>query len=83
MQPLSYEKYKSLHKIEVESCAICMVNINEDCNVIGLKCNEMHCFHEECIKQWISIKLTCPLCRLDMTPEHLKDNESRYSDISI
>ena len=82
-QPINYDKYKSLHGVEIESCTICMECLNEDSKVIGLKCNERHCFHEECLKKWTSIKLTCPFCRIDMTPEHLKDNESRYSDISI
>jgi len=46
-------------------CSICITDYEVDETVITLPCN--HCFHKECIEQWLGIKRECPLCRHDIT----------------
>ncbi|PWA72522.1 zinc finger, RING/FYVE/PHD-type [Artemisia annua] len=52
----------SKEKEEVgDICAICHEEFRGD-EVIGtLKCK--HSYHEECIKKWLLLKRTCPICR--------------------
>ena len=46
----------------VESCSICLVEFDEEGDAIMLPgCK--HCFHEECIRNWLENKATCPYCR--------------------
>ena len=55
------KKYrKTLTKDKV--CPICM-DSNEDEGVI-LECG--HCFHAKCLKHWIFIKESCPVCRKNL-----------------
>lgn len=55
------KKYrKTLTKDKV--CPICM-DCNEDEGVI-LECG--HCFHAKCLKDWIFIKDSCPVCRKNL-----------------
>ncbi|CAD8121521.1 unnamed protein product [Paramecium sonneborni] len=44
-----------------ETCAICLLDLNEQKVIKILKCN--HFFHQECIKQWLQLKPECPTCR--------------------
>lgn len=44
-------------------CVICTENINEGEDIVILKCPGRHCFHSECIKQWLLRKVNCPTCR--------------------
>ncbi|CAD8123154.1 unnamed protein product [Paramecium sonneborni] len=44
-----------------ETCAICLLDLNEQKVIKILKCN--HFFHQECIKQWLQLKAECPTCR--------------------
>lgn len=31
--------------------------------VVQLSCNPAHVFHAECLKQWVDMQFTCPICR--------------------
>jgi hypothetical protein len=42
-------------------CAICINFEKTQEKVIKLKCK--HEFHETCIKQWLSVKNVCPMCK--------------------
>lgn len=46
-----------------KDCNICLTNIEEDTEIIILKCNKNHFFHSECIKKWLKYSISCPLCR--------------------
>ncbi|CAD8110569.1 unnamed protein product [Paramecium primaurelia] len=46
---------------QIETCAICLQELNEKNVIKILKCN--HFFHQECIKQWLQLKAECPTCR--------------------
>lgn len=46
-------------------CVICAEDIADvETPVIELGC--AHAFHEECIKQWLTRRHTCPVCRLEL-----------------
>lgn len=46
------------------SCNICLCNYNINENLVKLPCN--HCFHKECIFNWLCKEnVNCPICRKD------------------
>ena len=51
----------------VGSCVICLKDINEGDPIIILKCPGKHYFHGECIKNWLLVKTTCPICRSEFS----------------
>lgn len=48
------------------SCSICMMNFDTSDRVIILPCSDKHMFHELCIRGWLNLKTTCPICRYDL-----------------
>ena len=48
-------------------CSICMEDFVLAENVKQLRCD--HCFHETCIKPWLQMHATCPVCRKSLTAE--------------
>ncbi len=45
------------------SCVICAQDIQLGENIIILNCPGHHYFHGNCIKNWLIVKLSCPVCR--------------------
>ena len=43
-------------------CSICIEDIVVGNEYTKLECS--HSYHRECLKQWIKVKSTCPLCRI-------------------
>jgi hypothetical protein len=61
------EKQVSSAVNEEDPCAICLSELrNED--VTCTPC--MHLFHTNCLRQALTIKKVCPLCRTDFTIDH-------------
>ena len=51
-------------------CSICLDSFKENEKYIQLPCPEQnHCFHSNCIKEWLSRNNTCPLCRTEFSQE--------------
>ncbi len=48
------------------TCSICMMEFNTTNDVVILPCSDKHMFHELCIKGWLNLKSTCPICRHDL-----------------
>ena len=44
-------------------CVICTEDIKKGDEIMILKCPGNHFFHAECIKSWLIVKTTCPMCR--------------------
>jgi hypothetical protein len=44
-------------------CVICTEDIKEGDDIMILKCPGKHFFHGNCIKEWLLVKTTCPICR--------------------
>ncbi|KAF3320719.1 E3 ubiquitin-protein ligase ATL6-like protein [Carex littledalei] len=58
------------HKIGKGSleCAVCLCEFEDDENIRLLpKCS--HVFHTDCIDEWLSSHVTCPVCRCVLTPD--------------
>jgi len=54
--------FNSYHSLDEEDeCSICLDPKTSAESVSFEGCN--HSFHEKCIRDWLSIKSTCPLCR--------------------
>ena len=47
----------------VSSCVICTEDIKKGDEIMILKCPGNHFFHANCIKSWLIVKTTCPMCR--------------------
>ncbi len=45
------------------TCIICTEEIRQGNEILILKCNPRHYFHDYCIKSWLVRKLNCPICR--------------------
>ncbi|KDP29738.1 hypothetical protein JCGZ_18673 [Jatropha curcas] len=53
---------------ETLECAVCLSEFEDDETLRLLpKCN--HVFHPECIDEWLSSHVTCPVCRAELTPD--------------
>lgn len=50
-------------KEDLVQCVICTEEINEGDQIIKLRCNPSHIFHDTCIKAWLKRRVNCPLCR--------------------
>ncbi|KAL8208089.1 hypothetical protein R6Q57_007501 [Mikania cordata] len=61
---------KRLPGHEDTACAICLseYNVKETVRCIP-ECR--HCFHADCIDEWLKIKGTCPVCRSSPSPVHV------------
>lgn len=49
---------------EHPSCSICLEDYCEAEPIVSLGCE--HCFHKQCLKNWLQMDRTCPLCRSDV-----------------
>ena len=50
-------------KKHISCCVICTEDIKEGDEIMILKCPANHFFHGNCIKNWLLVKTTCPMCR--------------------
>ena len=46
-------------------CAICFMGVSGD-RVYVLPCSDKHIFHCVCLRQWVKVKSTCPICRANI-----------------
>lgn len=63
-----FQKLKSMKyapgKLKGESeCSICMQSYLNNDLVVVLPCNGQHHFHSECLRVWLQVSSSCPLCR--------------------
>ena len=73
LQNLAKTKFDpSSDGVKAESCSICLLDYQENDQVIPLPCDEKHVFHEECIKEWLKKNNCCPLCKKPITQEAIK-----------
>lgn len=47
-----------------DPCSICHTEFAADEVVSQLPCE--HCFHDSCIKPWLEVQNTCPICRAEL-----------------
>eukprot|EP00929_Paragymnodinium_shiwhaense_P051457 TRINITY_DN25893_c0_g1_i1.p1 TRINITY_DN25893_c0_g1~~TRINITY_DN25893_c0_g1_i1.p1 ORF type:complete len:535 (+),score=47.82 TRINITY_DN25893_c0_g1_i1:152-1756(+) len=52
---------------EQTSCSICLEDWSENDGEPIVRTNECnHCFHRHCLKGWLNVHRSCPLCRTDL-----------------
>lgn len=49
-----------------EDCCICKCDYEEGEELIVLKCDKSHYFHEQCLSEWLKINKVCPMCRAEV-----------------
>eukprot|EP00747_Dinoflagellata_sp_TGD_P168412 gnl/TRDRNA2_/TRDRNA2_194726_c0_seq1.p1 gnl/TRDRNA2_/TRDRNA2_194726_c0~~gnl/TRDRNA2_/TRDRNA2_194726_c0_seq1.p1 ORF type:complete len:251 (-),score=31.73 gnl/TRDRNA2_/TRDRNA2_194726_c0_seq1:57-809(-) len=49
-----------------EECAICLLAIEAQDELLMLPCAARHAFHGDCVRNWLARGVTCPLCRVDV-----------------
>ncbi|KAF9068578.1 hypothetical protein BDP27DRAFT_1144173, partial [Rhodocollybia butyracea] len=53
----------SLLDVTVDKCGVCMNQFREnDSGAMNANCQ--HPFHESCLRRWLALSRTCPLCRV-------------------
>lgn len=59
------KKYEDIGENDkgMDSCAICLMEYNNEDEVAELKCDKKHYFHSDCLEEWLKRKLECPLCK--------------------
>lgn len=56
------------------TCTICLLDLDK--NTKKLECS--HVFHKVCIKRWLALRDTCPICRCKIKKKSKKYRRSRY-----
>ncbi|KAI9250315.1 hypothetical protein BY458DRAFT_26846 [Sporodiniella umbellata] len=80
--PASEQVIESLPKRELSEkeksqeadCAVCKDTFERTEQVIQLPCE--HIFHDDCIRPWLKLNSTCPVCRKSVLPD---DNSQEQS----
>lgn len=49
-------------------CCCCMDEFGPEKNIVSTPC--FHYFHKECLKEWLKLSKTCPLCRSNLDVDH-------------
>ena len=65
-------------------CVICLLDFQDDAEIIVLPCEVKHYFHKQCGIDWMQRKTECPLCRKDFSDDiikHVKTNNQRLTQI--
>lgn len=57
-----------------DKCSICLEDFDFGDNAIVLTHNCNHPFHENCIKQWLRIRTTCPNCQQNLVCTYISEN---------
>ncbi|KAL3514470.1 hypothetical protein ACH5RR_027187 [Cinchona calisaya] len=63
LKQLKQQKYVSnkIDEVEIEPCCVCQEEYTDGEELGALDCG--HDFHAECIKQWLTHKNLCPICK--------------------
>ncbi|XP_018331595.1 E3 ubiquitin-protein ligase RNF126-like [Agrilus planipennis] len=70
------------HLISKPICSVCWEEFVLDENVRQLACS--HLFHDQCIKPWLDLHSTCPLCRhyLGNDPEYMNQENNNRNNMT-
>eukprot|EP00826_Nyctotherus_ovalis_P049932 TRINITY_DN6070_c0_g1_i29.p1 TRINITY_DN6070_c0_g1~~TRINITY_DN6070_c0_g1_i29.p1 ORF type:complete len:355 (-),score=57.48 TRINITY_DN6070_c0_g1_i29:171-1235(-) len=64
---LKYQLFNYSTKVFGDSeCVVCLTNFEENDAIVVLQCHDSHIFHENCIMEWMTKSLYCPVCRKDV-----------------
>ena len=75
---------KMFERGAILECAICIEPFNEGQDyVTPLYCDERHCFHSDCIEEWLEKENVCPLCKVQQTPKRMRTFSERMSEKTL
>lgn len=60
-------KYETVADKKEKKCCICLADFCDEEDVTSIKCK--HLFHKNCIKEWSTYNITCPVCRTNLKEE--------------
>lgn len=65
---IAYAQHKPDYSQETgtEQCTVCCMEFEGADEVCVLECN--HCYHTDCIAQWLRHSKVCPICHKEVTP---------------
>lgn len=58
---IDHEIFETLQTSSISSCCICLDDFRLGDEISALSCE--HSFHPECIKSWLRLTNSCPICR--------------------
>jgi len=56
--------FSDMDSQEHPSCSVCLEEYCDSKPIVATPCG--HCFHKQCLKNWLKMDRTCPLCRGDL-----------------
>ncbi|CBZ52560.1 putative zinc finger (C3HC4 RING finger) protein [Neospora caninum Liverpool] len=48
------------------ACPICMVDLDDEDEVLIMPCDNRHFFHKACVEHWLETSQACPICRANI-----------------
>ncbi len=63
---VSFAVSTDLDSREAEICSICLGDLEPEDQIKELLC--AHCYHSECLDEWLRINVLCPLCKRRAAP---------------
>jgi hypothetical protein len=64
---------KSISMLLEPICIICKEEFEENEKVNHIPCE--HTFHNNCIKQWLKVRNTCPICRYEFSSDEFENEK--------
>lgn len=64
LEVLNEQLLNELLEREVGNCAVCFLDFEKEQTVYRFDC--AHCFHENCLEEWMRVKVNCPSCRANL-----------------
>jgi len=58
-------------------CVICMMEYQPNDETIQLPCDHRHFFHASCIENWLKKNNSCPMCKVPVTMEAIKNQKKK------
>ncbi|KAH8556265.1 hypothetical protein BGW37DRAFT_471736 [Umbelopsis sp. PMI_123] len=71
---LKSRKTTSQDTVDNQDCSVCKEEFSVSEDVLILPCE--HFFHRDCIKQWLLVNGTCPICRYSLTVDTESTSQS-------
>ncbi|KAI7901315.1 uncharacterized protein BX663DRAFT_104694 [Cokeromyces recurvatus] len=78
IESLTKRHLNEKEKSQETDCAVCKDQFGVEEEVIELPCD--HIFHDECIKPWLKLNSTCPVCRHSVLSDQQQQESSNETN---